>query len=385
MIWDKKKYNVCKEAFMSIFDIDKDRIKNLNEKRTESGTIVPDQRGIPGTHNAHTLVRVDSAHGHIGKIPVRSSHYTRHKNPHKQFIDSQDKISVKALHDLYWEYMAQNYTDIEPVSESYYRKLFNTCYNISSEAPKTDTCDFCEVMKEEIKKAKENNEDCTEKEEKLKEHKEKADVAYKLLASAKCGVTWDPTIWLVVCIDVQQTFMIPKTAHRSHFYERKLNVYNFCIVHLQESTPYFYIWEEFTGRRGSCEIFSCIYKFLKENVLNKQTRPRKFRIIADNCGRQNKNNNLVLALLRLVHLNLFDRIELAFMVPGHSYLPCDRTFGNIGNKLRTVKTIHSPDNLVRTIQNSTRKKKKVHKLTKNKAFQTCSVIAIRRNIQMDTS
>ena len=61
---------------------------------------------------------------------------------------------------------------------------------------------------------------------------------------------------------------------------------------------------------------SMIYKYLNDKVFHdkhgnpvpKDKRPHKLRIIADNCGGQNKNNKLALALLRLVHLDEFKRI-----------------------------------------------------------------------------
>ena len=45
-----------------------------------------------------------------------------------------------------------------------------------------------------------------------------------------------------------------------------------------------------------------------------------------------------------------DRIELAFLVPGHSYLPCDRKFGNISKKLAKSQTIASPASLIALIK-----------------------------------
>ena len=129
--------------------------------------------------------------------------------------------------------------------------------------------------------------------------------------------------------------MIPQTNVGPHYYYRKLNVFNFCIIEMQTGIPYFYTWTEADGGKGSSEIYSCIYKWLQQHLLNKNDRAMRLRIIADNCGGQNKNNNLVLALLRLVHLELFHRIELAFLVPGHSYMDCDRKFGQISRKLAT--------------------------------------------------
>ena len=67
--------------------------------------------------------------------------------------------------------------------------------------------------------------------------------------------------------------------------------------------------------------------------------------MADNCGGQNKNNKIVLALLRLIHMGYFNRIELAFMLPGHSYLPCDQHFGVITRNLNKESIIASPASL----------------------------------------
>ena len=270
-------------------------------------------------------------------------------------------MSTPDLYEKYQEFMQTQRPGIEEVSLEYYRNIFTNCYNIESKKPKADTCDTCADIEKDIKNLKAAGKDYTSEENKLKEHREKADVAYDELKNAKLEDKWDPKEWLVLCMDLQQTHMIPKSSNGTHFYKRKLNVYNFCIVDVQRGVPNFYLWEEFNGRRGASEIYSCIYKFLQENLFKLSNRPRKLRIIADNCGDQNKNNNLVLALLRLVHLDLFDRIELAFMVPGHSYLPCDQTFGNIANKLKKHKTIASPDSLCEIISSG---KKKNHKVTK---------------------
>ena len=67
------------------------------------------------------------------------------------------------------------------------------------------------------------------------------------------------------------------------------------------------------------------------------------KIFANNCGGQNKNNNMCLALLMNVHQNKFDRIELGFLVSGHSYNTCDRWFGVIGKKYKGCEQIMSPD------------------------------------------
>ena len=301
--------------------------------------------------------------------------------------------------------MARHRSGTEMVKYSYYKNIYNTCYNIESARPRTDVCDTCFSLEAMIRSARDKGKDYTELEQKLKLHKKKADIAYLEMNEAKDKNIWDPKEWTIICMDLQQTHMCPKTAVGSFFYKRKLNIYNFCICDVKTKEPYFYMWEEYKARKGSSEIYSCLYKWLSDHVFIHTDRPKKLRIIADNCGGQNKNNNLALALLRLVHLNLFHRIELAFLVPGHSYMPCDQNFGIISNKLKKYQEIASPDRLVDLIKNARNDKKgqfQVKKLersdflnidvlnstakeqrvayirpTKGKIFQTASVIVMK--------
>ena len=76
----------------------------------------------------------------------------------------------------------------------------------------------------------------------------------------------------------------------------------------------------------------------------------------------------MLALMRLVHLGKLDRIELAFMVPGHSYLPCDQGFGTIANKLKKIDTIPSPAQLMKHMREARKKPFKVYNLERNEIF-----------------
>ena len=52
-------------------------------------------------------------------------------------------------------------------------------------------------------------------------------------------------------------------------------------------------------------------------------------IFVDNSDGQNKNLNMVLVVLRMVHDKRLFREEFIFLVTGHSYMPCDCAFDNI--------------------------------------------------------
>lgn len=375
---------VCKEAFISILGITKDTIQHNNRKRTESGIVEPDQRG---KHVKYAIPesQLQLAHKHIQKIPARSSHYTRNSNEHRQYVDTLDKKSQCFFFGKYLEWMEENHSDAEPLKKSMYLYIFNNFYNLEIVSPKVDVCDVCTMLLEKLKQLRDKNKDTTDCEAELSQHKTKANVAYEHLKQAHDPKIWRPDEWLVICMDLQQTFVIPKTAQGSHYYLPKVNVYNFCIYELQSNKPFFYVWEEFNGRKGSSEIYSCIYKWLNENVLHKdgkkvngQERPRKLRLIADNCGGQAKNNNLSLALLRLVHQGVFDRIELFFLVPGHTYMDCDRKFGHISKSLKNIQTIGSPDRLVMYIRRAQTPHLNVVKIRRDEIVNV-SVLTTKKN------
>ena len=75
---------------------------------------------------------------------------------------------------------------------------------------------------------------------------------------------------------------------------------------------------------------------------------------------QNKNIYVVLMFMYLVQSGVLDEVHLDFMVPGHSFLPCDRGFGAIERLCRKKEIISCPEEYAEII--SSIKNTKVHKL-----------------------
>ena len=368
--FEGEKHYVCRKAFISIHGITVSRINYLPKKidKVTGGAIV-DLRGKHDKHNQMPEDRKNKVHDHIETLPVRASHYTRTINPYRQYLDYPDKKSINWCYKNYKQWLFENHKDQKPVKYSYYAEIFTTSYNIHSNLPKTDVCDNCRRLRNAIEEARKAGRDYSNFQKDLDEHLAMAAVAYENLKMSAEQSIWDPEEWHLICMDLQQKHCIPKTNIGPHYYLSKLNVYNFCISDVTTKIPYFYVWPEYTGQKGAAEIYSCVFKYLNENVLCKPNYPKKLRIYADNCGGQNKNNKLVLALLRLVHQGAFNRIELAFLVPGHSYMPCDREFGAISNNLKNFEQIASPDVLVQMIRTSREKSDlNVTKISRDEIF-----------------
>ena len=110
-----------------------------------------------------------------------------------------------------------------------------------------------------------------------------------------------------------------------------------------------FVWDEVTGGRGSDEVASAIIKW----VDLRQSEGQDFdvlRIFADNCAGQNKNINVVLAALRLIHAKKLFRVEFVYMISGHSFLPCDACFGVIEKKLRVNEFLFTTKDYIETIK-----------------------------------
>ena len=105
-----------------------------------------------------------------------------------------------------------------------------------------------------------------------------------------------------------------------------------------------YTWNENEFKKNSSVCVSVVYNELCKLQLNEGIST--VRLAADACGGQNKNTALLyMAAFWLqknapAHVKL---VELLFPVRGHTFLPCDRVFGNLEKKLRLQERIYSPD------------------------------------------
>ena len=61
--------------------------------------------------------------------------------------------------------------------------------------------------------------------------------------------------------------------------------------------------------------------------------------MSDNSAGQNKNVNLILTYLRELHAGNITEIDHYYLVPCHSYMACDRAFGNIEKFIRATGDI----------------------------------------------
>ena len=129
--------------------------------------------------------------------------------------------------------------------------------------------------------------------------------------------------------DFQKNLPTPKTVGQQ-FYLWLLWTYLFGIYCASKQLTAAYMWHELLAKRGANDVISCYSYFIFRNPLGRSGA--KWSVWwADNCPVQNKNNHVIWFFQDLIHHGIYSRIDLKFLVVGHTYSPTDRTFGVIEN------------------------------------------------------
>ena len=96
-----------------------------------------------------------------------------------------------------------------------------------------------------------------------------------------------------------------------------------------------YVYHEGQGGKGGNNTTSMLFQFLKKKgwiQLDDNGVPiagKELTIIMDNCGGQNKNNNMLRMSLLLVECGYFEKVTMLFYIVGHTKNCCDRWFSTM--------------------------------------------------------
>lgn len=227
------------------------------------------------------------------------------------------------------------------VTYSLFRKIFLEEFNIGFCGPAVDTCAFCDRVSDAIKYERKlrNLNKVRDLKRELKSHKFRARFFFTLMKSS-------PADSLTFCFDLQQVHYLPKLTLGDTFYKRQLAYYTFCVTDYNIKAPYFYSWIETEGKRGSEEVSSALIHYLNAHKGTWPETTRKIRLFCDGCAGQNKNQIVMHSLAFWLAKQApprIDKVHVFFPVRGHSFLPADRLFGIVENKLKTHREIFLPD------------------------------------------
>lgn len=301
---------VCKDFFMKTLDIGPKMIEIALKKKSGGTAAMGDKRG---RHVPANKTKDDMLHRirkHIESFPKMNSHYAR-KDTSREFLSAD--LNVRKMYNLF---SSKCQTDgVDTCTEKTYRKVFNEEYNISFHRPKKDLCSTCETYKI---KQKENLND-SETDEKYKEHIIRKEQARNEKSNDSKQAKEDNS-YFVGTFDLQSVLFTPCSMVSTLYYMRKLSVYNLTIYSHGDKRGTCYMWNEGQGRRGSCEIATCLLIYLQS--LPRTTKEVTF--FSDSCTGQNRNRYVAAALLYAVqHIPYIQVINQKFLESGHTDMEVD--------------------------------------------------------------
>lgn len=224
------------------------------------------------------------------------------------------------MHKLY-----SNETE-KPVSLTKYSEIFQTL-NSKFKAPKLDTCSTCDSLQCKMK-IEQSDEEKAILMQQLKEHVDKADMAYEQKKEDKNAAKNNGDM-KTYAFDLQQCLPTPFLRTSISFYKRQLWTFNLTIHDLENNRSQCFMWHEALARRGGNEIASCVYKQLSlvpEHIT-------KVCFYSDSCPGQNKNSHVAAMFMAFVQNNPhIELIDHKFLEPGHTHMECDSDHALIERK-----------------------------------------------------
>lgn len=349
---------VCKRAFCSLYGISRKRVELIVKHLQDN---IPAPRDMRGKHaNRPNMIPENILHqidSHIKSFPKRSSHYSRTKNENKYYLSPE--LNMKKMHKLYLEkyepdiYEAiQNDQQVKPqVTYDYFCRHFVTNYNYSFGKPRSDTCQTCDRLDNLLSAEKDEQVKGNLRLEKTL-HEKKANHFYTKLKEDVAEVKMSNNQTELLAFDYQQNMPLPHVPSGDVFFKRQLWEYNFCIFVASTGKSYFFMYDETVAKKGQNDVVSFLHYFINHYV---PATVKKLFLYSDNCSSQNKNQTLAHYLYTITEKKKFFKIIHRYPEPGHSFLPCDRSFGLIEKEKRKRERIVLPEEWVSLVKNTCRK------------------------------
>ena len=137
-------------------------------------------------------------------------------------------------------------------------------------------------------------------------------------------------------------------------------------MELSEKQGFCYVWDQTIAKRGSNEIGSCLYDYLKTNVDGKGVREVIF--FSDNCPGQNKKHFVYKMLSgSTAQMQNLDSVELIFLEKGHTQNSNDNIHSRIEQAKKGIE-IHHPHQWHTIIQMACKSKPYTVKLMETDNF-----------------
>ena len=165
-----------------------------------------------------------------------------------------------------------------------------------------------------------------------------------------CHLTMMPRV-LVLQMDYHKCLPTPKVSSQDSFYLRKLRTNLFGVYSANEDIMNCFFYDESIGGSGPNEVISLL-NYVLETLIERYGTFHHLILWADNSPAQFKHCFLFFYLDTLVQNGRFLRVDLKFLLEGHSFSICDRRFGCIQQFFNTQEKIETPQEWAISLRNS---------------------------------
>lgn len=259
--------------FLNTIGIRKGVVDIAMTKRTTENTSEGDKRGrhVKKSTSSESL---NGIRKHIESFAVVDSHYCR-SGTKRKYLDPS--LNITMMHSMYKLVCTEN--KCEASSLATYRKVFTEEYNLGFHRPKKDQCRICMVYNSpgNDKDATKAEYDChllAKDRARIEKPKDKEQAKYSNGAFLSCN------------FDLQQVLLSPTDpTNNALFYKQRLKSFNFTIYDVNTKRGDCFMWNEVQGKRGSCEIASCLYQYFTSCSAS----VNHISCFSDSCGGQNLN------------------------------------------------------------------------------------------------
>lgn len=340
---------VCKNVFLQIHGVSRDRVARLNSLLLRNQTPV-DMRGKNRSGNAIDGNICVLLHEHISKFEVRETHYGAKK---KLYLDAE--LNIYKMFEMF----QMDHPELrEKVKYSFYYRYFKENFSLSFGRPQVDVCSECENFKSKLRDPclSDNVKRSVVAEQII--HKRRANKFYK---KQKEMIQNADENTVVLSFDYMQNLPLPKIPVQEVFYMRQLWLNVFCVHNMKTKKAKMYIYHEGEANKSPEEVCSMILHYLKTEVAS---GTKHLVLFSDGTSGQNKNHSMVRFLMNLCDRGIFETVRHYFPVRGHSFLPCDRDFGCIKRVVRRVDRVYTPNQYAEMILKSSKSGRfTVHQVT----------------------
>ena len=96
-----------------------------------------------------------------------------------------------------------------------------------------------------------------------------------------------------------------------------------------------HVYHEGNGKKGANNVASLLMKTMKTmGIMREDMVGGELTIVFVNCSGQNKNNTILKLLVFLVEMEYFKKVQLLFLLIGHTTNACDHLLNVLKNIYR---------------------------------------------------